>query len=384
MNRRAEMGDKNERKNELKMRPKTNQISGETAPMKKTAKKMLAIGILLIFSFTLFVSAAHQTTPIRIQLYYHHDFLFAGYYAALHQGYYHDANLDVQFIEGNSTTNIGEEMFRTGAEFGIASRDGLKTARTEGYDIKAVAAVYQKSPVVFTMLANSIVKTPKDFAGKTIGIRSELSRAVIERVLENVRVPRNEVKIVNIEENAQYFYNDTVDVFAGSFFGLPVTAKLEGHDLHIIEAADYGIDDHGGLILASTQFIKEDPKMVQNFVDASLNGWKYALDHPAEVAEYVFEYDNRTTLQRAEETAKLLPAFLFHHGYFGCLDGAGTEEDQWYDHTFVKERCRAVYFLGGEDRSFLILTMFIFLLIFLLPAWLMLRRKIKSNRKKER
>ncbi|MGM0655103.1 MAG: ABC transporter substrate-binding protein [Thermodesulfobacteriota bacterium] len=62
----------------------------------QNAIRDLLIALVLIFS----CNAANASDKISLQLAWKHQFQFAGYYAALHKGYYHRAGLDVSIVEG--------------------------------------------------------------------------------------------------------------------------------------------------------------------------------------------------------------------------------------------------------------------------------------------
>src|SRR5215468_11459922 len=50
--------------------------------------------------------AAQALQQVSLQLKWHHQFQFAGYYAALEQGYYREAGLEVRIIEGGPGVEV--------------------------------------------------------------------------------------------------------------------------------------------------------------------------------------------------------------------------------------------------------------------------------------
>jgi ABC-type nitrate/sulfonate/bicarbonate transport system substrate-binding protein len=55
----------------------------------------------LVFGFNIFsFSTAYAAEKITLQLKWHHQFQFAGYYAAQSKGFYQQENLDVNIVEG--------------------------------------------------------------------------------------------------------------------------------------------------------------------------------------------------------------------------------------------------------------------------------------------
>ncbi|MBI4151822.1 ABC transporter substrate-binding protein [Candidatus Woesearchaeota archaeon] len=329
-------------------------------------KMFLFLGFL--FLFAAIASAAHDAPIVRLQLYYSHDFLFAGYYAAEQKGYFHDYNLDVRFIAGNVTTDIGQEIDDHGYELGISSLDGLKKARQEGHDIKAVAAIFQKIPFVFTVLANSTIKSPQDFRRRTIGVKSDLVRSVVLGVLENAGISPSEVYILPVGEDTDHLYNGTIDVFAGSSFDVPIKAELMDYPIRVFSAGNYGISDHDGLIVASSELIRQHPERVRRFVEASLKGWKYVMDSPIESARYVLIYNQNYSLKHAERAATRLPSFLFHQGQYGCISNEHQNIDpSLYDNSFVQERCGLIH-LEAETANITKTVSFVAFFIALVPA----------------
>ncbi|MFT5706166.1 MAG: ABC-type nitrate/sulfonate/bicarbonate transport system substrate-binding protein, partial [Oceanospirillaceae bacterium] len=73
----------------------------------------------LFLCLILFSTQIAALDKVKLQLKYLHQFQFAGYYAALEQGYYKTAGLDVEIVEGQ----IGDEPLQAvvsgDAQFGI-------------------------------------------------------------------------------------------------------------------------------------------------------------------------------------------------------------------------------------------------------------------------
>ena len=58
---------------------------------------------------------------VSMQLKWKHQFQFAGYYAALEQGFYRDAGLDVAIREGGPGIDVAEQVASGKANFGPAA-----------------------------------------------------------------------------------------------------------------------------------------------------------------------------------------------------------------------------------------------------------------------
>ena len=92
-----------------------------------------------------------------LQLKWTHQFQFAGYYAALEQGYYRAAGLDVR-LKPNGQDGISvspvEEVLNGHAQYGI-SNSGLVKVYLEGKPVVVLAAILQHSAVAWLVLERS-------------------------------------------------------------------------------------------------------------------------------------------------------------------------------------------------------------------------------------
>src|ERR1035438_3605226 len=85
-------------------------------------KFYLLIAVLL----TAAQAAVSEASPdrVRLQLKWFHQFQFAGYYMALEKGFYRDANLDVEILEGGSyEQHYVDNMLAGQTDFAIGSSD---------------------------------------------------------------------------------------------------------------------------------------------------------------------------------------------------------------------------------------------------------------------
>ena len=118
-----------------------------------------AISLMLIILFAPFSSADVQALsdankpasllPINVQLKWRHQFQFAGYYAAIEQGFYQEAGFDVNLKESNAQINPVDEVLSGRADYGIANSE-LVLYHLNGEPVMAIAAIIQ--PVSYTHL----------------------------------------------------------------------------------------------------------------------------------------------------------------------------------------------------------------------------------------
>jgi ABC-type nitrate/sulfonate/bicarbonate transport system substrate-binding protein len=99
-------------------------------------------------------------------------FEFAGYYAALWQGYYRDTGLDVTIRPGGAPDNVPidpvREVAENRAQFGIGTTQ-LVIRRAQGLPILLVAPVFQQSGAAVYYRADSDFSSPAALVNARIG-----------------------------------------------------------------------------------------------------------------------------------------------------------------------------------------------------------------------
>lgn len=228
---------------------------------------------------------APAAEQVAIQLKWYHQYQFAGYYAADMRGYYRDAGLDVRIVEGSAQRPAIEEISDGRAQYGVAGPEFL-VARDRGKPVMVLAAIYQHSPVVFMTRASAGVRSLADLPGKTVMMSEDAGSAPLTLLLRREGIPPGAIRFVPLDWNWQGF--DSGDVAA-------VSAYLT--DLHwfareliepgIIDPADYGIDFYGDCLLTSEAEWLRHRQRALDFRQASLEGWRYAMLHFDEVADYI-------------------------------------------------------------------------------------------------
>lgn len=116
--------------------------------------------------------AAGDLDHVRVQLKWLHQFQFAGYYAAIEQGFYRDAGLEVELIEGSPEVDPARIVLEGGAEFGVGTPEILLSL-AEGKPLVVLGVIFQHSPYGILSLQESGISSVKDLFGKRIMIEPQ-------------------------------------------------------------------------------------------------------------------------------------------------------------------------------------------------------------------
>ncbi len=111
---------------------------------------------------------------VNVQLGWIKNTEFAGLFVADQKGYYAEEGLEVNFISGGAGIDPLSIIRANPGYIGVVSSSGtLINAVSKGAPFVALGSFYQKHPNGFLVLADSPIKTYKDFEGRKIGVQPE-------------------------------------------------------------------------------------------------------------------------------------------------------------------------------------------------------------------
>ncbi|MFQ3663738.1 MAG: ABC transporter substrate-binding protein, partial [Chloroflexaceae bacterium] len=114
-------------------------------------------------------AAGPEIPRVSMRLQWFPQFQFAGYIVAKVKGYYNEAGLDVTLNPGGPDL-VPLPLVAAGRDtFGSTGADTVLIAREQEIDAVALATWFQASPVGFMVHADSGIRGPEDFRGRTIG-----------------------------------------------------------------------------------------------------------------------------------------------------------------------------------------------------------------------
>ncbi len=251
---------------------------------------------------------------IVLQLKWKHQFQFAGYYAAKAQGYYSQAGLDVVLREGRPGMRFADEVVSGRADYGV-EMPVLLLERQKGKPVVVLAAIFQHSPEVLITLKSSGIETPQQLVGRRVEMRRN-GNSELRAMLLSEGVSLDAIRIVDHSWGVDALITGAVDASSGYITDRPFFLGQRGVAYNLIRPVTYGIDFYGDLLFTTEKEVRDRPDRVAAFLQASLRGWKYALEHPDEVIDLILDaYDpglSRDFLRyEAAETRKLMmPRFI--------------------------------------------------------------------------
>jgi len=230
--------------------------------------------------------------PVKLQLQWFTQAQFAGYFAALDQGYYALAGLDVEILEGGVDIVPATVLDSGAADFAISWVPRGLVPREEGLNITNIAQVFQRSATLQVSFADSGITKTEDLAGKTVGNwgfgnEFELLAGLRSSGLD----PDTDVTLVQQQFDMLALISGDIDAAQAMTYNEyaqvletvnPDTGELfQPEDLAVIDWNDVGTAMLQDAIWADADKLDSDEEYKSTavaFVEASLRGWAFCRD----------------------------------------------------------------------------------------------------------
>ncbi len=283
----------------------------------KTVKYIYILLNLFIFFNLNFLYASSSLKSISLQLEWKHQFEFAGFYAAKEKGYYKDIGLDVELKEYNDNINITEEVVSGRSTFGISS-SSLILEKLQKKPVVLLSSYFKQNALAFVTKPN--IKTLNDLKGKKVmALNWELEHTSLGAMLKDANITKDDITLVAHNFKIDKFVNGDVDAMSIFLTSQPYELDQLGVKYNILNPATKGIYSYDVELFTSEDNVQNDPEMIQNFIKASNEGWRYAFAHKQEIVDLIYsKYTKRKTkkalLYEANKTEELFKRHIFKIG----------------------------------------------------------------------
>jgi NitT/TauT family transport system substrate-binding protein len=279
--------------------------------MRTLIKCLTAIGLALPGLAA--TSAAGAQTPLTFQLNWTAGGPNAGFAAALGEGYYKQAGLDVTIVQGNGSGNTAQLVASGRVQLAYADAVPVSQLIAKGAPMRIVSTIYQSNPNEVTALKKTGIKSLKDLAGKKVGVPAGSSQApMLPLFLRANGLKESDMTMVNmpIASMVPSLLQGQVDAILGSMDAYQIQLEQQGAQLDNFPFADHGVPTVSTSIFASNEFIKENPEVLRKFIAASLKGWAFAIENPEKTIQHVkATFPDVNVKLAAAELAAITPLF---------------------------------------------------------------------------
>ena len=241
---------------------------------------------------------------------------FAGYYAALDQGYFEDEGLDVDIRPGGPDIVPEQVVLGGQADFGINWLDSTLATRDKGQNIVNIAQVFTRSGMTEVTWKDTGLDQITDLKGKKVGVwLGGNEHKLFAALNKNGIDPQKDAEIVAQPFTMDLFLNREIDAAAAMTYN-ELAQVLESKDpdsgdLYTIDQLNVmKMSDLGTGALEDGVFVREDwigdennQDIAKGFLKASFRGWIYCRDNPEDCLRIVL--DNGPTLGEGHQRWQL-------------------------------------------------------------------------------
>jgi len=287
----------------------------------------LKYGLLLCFLALAFPLNAKESTDletISLQLKWKHAFQFAGYYAAIEKGYYHDAGLNVVLKEHDGTRSPVETLLAGHAQYAVTGSD-IALHRAQGEPVIALASIFQHSPYAFLVKDDSGITKVEDFKGKRIMMfNDDVQDAELLATLHYAGLTKDDYIPLQTNFDPLSLERGETDVFNAYVSDQGFSLQEKGMRNRYLMPRQYGVDFYGDVLVTTEDEVNNNAQRVQSFLKATLQGWEYALQHPNEIINLILKKYNTQNLSKAHlvyeanASRELIQPLLVQIGYMNA------------------------------------------------------------------
>ncbi len=250
------------------------------------------------------VDVAKCTAPsgakVKLQLQWVTQAQFAGYFAAVDQGFYKDAGLDVEIVEGGVDIPPQKTLASGAVDFAISWVPKALAEREAGAKVTNIAQVYQRSGTLQVSFKDKNITSAADFKDKKIGNwgfgnEYEIFAALSKNNLD----PAKDVTLIqqNFDMNGLLSGEiDAAEAMTYNEYAQVLEAKNEAtgelykpEDLNVVSYEAEGVGMLQDAIWADQTRLSDPAYCGQAvaFVKASLQGWAFCRDNTQKCADIV-------------------------------------------------------------------------------------------------
>jgi NitT/TauT family transport system substrate-binding protein len=275
--------------------------------MRRGGKRALIF--ILIGSLLAGLPVAESAEKLKFSINWIPYGLHGGFFGALGEGFYREAGLDLEWERGYGNPDTVKRVAVGQVPLVISDITNVALGRARGLEVKSIAQLLTLSPHAIFTFKDSGIQEPKDLTGRTV---STAAGAIVDQTFpvfaESLGIKVGQwIKVEPAGMNATLLSGKSHALLAFGLFH-PIlnreAAKL-GKEVRVIWWSDYGFEMLGDSLVTTDKLIRENPDLVRRFVRATLKGYAWSIEHPAEAARHLVKVHPTANAEIEEQQWKL-------------------------------------------------------------------------------
>ncbi|MER2508464.1 ABC transporter substrate-binding protein [Amaricoccus sp.] len=277
------------------------------------------------------LGGAARAEDVTLQLKWVTQSQFAGYYVAKDKGFYEEEGLNVTIKPGGPDIAPPQVVAGGGADVIVEWMPAALAAREAGLPLVNIAQPFKSSGMELTCRNDSGVTKTADFPGHTLGVWFFGNEYPFLSWMSKLGIPTtggaDGVTVLKQGFNVDPLLQKQaacISTMTYNEYWQVIDAGLKPEDLTVFKYQDEGVATlEDGLYVLEDKL--KDPAFVETmakFVRASMKGWKWAEQNPADAAAIVLENDETGAQTETHQVRMMGEVAKLTAGSDGALDPA--------------------------------------------------------------
>ncbi|WP_409557766.1 ABC transporter substrate-binding protein [Aliiroseovarius sp. M344] len=278
---------------------------------------------------------AMAADDVTLQLKWVTQSQFAGYYVALDQGFYTEEDLNVTVLPGGPDIAPTQVIAGGGADVIVEWMPAALAAREKGLPLVNIAQPFASSGMMLTCWGDVGIESPEDLANRTLGVWFFGNEFPFMSWMSKLGIATDGASETGVEVLKQGFnvdpllqrQADCISTMTYNEYWQVIDAGVAPEELVTFKYEDQGVAtlEDGLYVMEENLSDEAFTNKMERFVRASMKGWKWAEENPADAAMIVLEYDETGAQTENHQVRMMGEIAKLTAGSNGALDAAAYE-----------------------------------------------------------
>jgi NitT/TauT family transport system substrate-binding protein len=212
----------------------------------------------------------------KLQTQWYPQAQFAGIYVALEMGYYKEAGISIELIDGGAEANPLFNIIKGETDFATSWLSSALAVAERGGNLILLSQIFQKSGLMLVTLKESGIRSLDDLKQKTISSWG----GIFEYPIQAMNLEHNlDLQLLDIGIDTDKFKSGEIEALAvmsyNELFSL-AEVGLTANNLTVFRLSDLGYNFPEDGIYTSRSLLQKDPELCRQFTQATNRGWETA------------------------------------------------------------------------------------------------------------
>ncbi|MBX6765319.1 MAG: ABC transporter substrate-binding protein [Rubrobacteraceae bacterium] len=216
---------------------------------------------------------------------------FTPLFVAREKGFYREQKINVALREGKSGTQAAQVVATGNDQFGYIPSIQVIQGINQGMPLITLATCGKATGMCWASWPNIPLTGPKSLEGHKVSISSSSTFfQVWNAFARKFHVDKSKVDVVSPDPSARdgLFLHHQIDIMADIFWAndyVILQQQAAPTKLNVLRMSSLNFDPVGYLLVVNKRFLEKERNLVKGFVEATLKGFQYTIDHPDDATQ---------------------------------------------------------------------------------------------------